>query len=45
MGFPKLEAGLCAMTKDDLVIILYDMLRGRNYLKKRFLKLITMPEN
>jgi hypothetical protein len=27
------------------VIILCDMLRGRNYLKKRFLKLITMPEN
>jgi hypothetical protein len=27
------------------MIILYDMLRGRDYLKKRFLKLITMPEN
>jgi hypothetical protein len=26
-------------------IILCDMLRGRNYPKKRFLKLITMPEN
>jgi hypothetical protein len=27
------------------MIILCDMLRGRNYLKKRFLKPITMPEN
>jgi hypothetical protein len=26
-------------------IILYDMLREKDYLKKRFLKLITMPEN
>jgi hypothetical protein len=26
-------------------ITLCDMLRGRNYLKKRFMKLITMPEN
>jgi hypothetical protein len=27
------------------LIILYDMLREKDYLKKRFLKLITMPEN
>jgi hypothetical protein len=27
------------------MIILCDTLRERNYLKKRFLKLITMPEN
>jgi hypothetical protein len=26
-------------------IILYNMLREKDYLKKRFLKLITMPEN
>jgi hypothetical protein len=28
-----------------LLIILYDMLREKDYLKKRFLKLNTMPEN
>jgi hypothetical protein len=27
------------------LIILFDMLRGKSYQKKKFLKLITMPKN